>query len=361
MPPNRQSHTLNQLAKAYPDNYLIGQSNDEPRFEPAHGSAVPEVDDKTLSAIAFTSGSTGTPKPNNKHWHTLRIGARSTVQLLFDGVARHFSMVATVPPQHMWGMEISIILPLFMPIAFLSRTPFYPQDIVNAIDELPDPVLLASSPIHLEALLRSGVKPQRLDRILTATAPLSRELSANLETSFKTRVQDVFGCTESGILAARSASVDELWTYSDSFDLQATQEGIRIRAGHLAEDVLLPDIVELIGDNQYRWVGRQADMVNIAGKRGSLSDLGHKLREVPGVLDAVVFVREERPDRLAALVVAPHVEEGEIIRKLRDKVDPAFLPRPLFKVEALPRQETGKLSIKAVQDLFAQIRAAGQH
>jgi acyl-coenzyme A synthetase/AMP-(fatty) acid ligase len=47
--------------------------------------------------------------------------------------------------------------------------------------------------------------------------------------------------------------------------------------------------------------------------------------------------------RVAALVVAPMLDEPTILDALRAGVDPAFLPRPLRKVAALPRNETGKL------------------
>jgi len=358
MPPNRLAHTLSQLAETYPDSYVIGEDGDEPPISGVAGSAIPAIDPEQLCAIAFTSGSTGVPKPNKKYWRTLEEGAKGNARLLLGSDIGELNMVATVPAQHMWGMEMSIMLPLFAPVAISDKTPFFPQDIADAINELPAPVALVSSPIHLEALLRSGVKPNRLDRIFTATAPLSRKLAINLETTFAARVQDVFGCSESGILATRNPSTEDLWNYADFFDLDATQEGIRIRANHLPEDVLMPDIVELVGDRQYRWLGRHADMVNIAGKRGSLADINNRLRELDGVVDGVIFARDEQAEHLAGLVVAPGMDVSDILRQLKNRIEPVFLPRPIYKVDMLPRQETGKIAVKAVMDMFNQIRAS---
>ena len=42
---------------------------------------------------------------------------------------------------------------------------------------------------------------------------------------------------------------------------------------------------------------------------------------------------------------------------LRQRIDPAFLPRPLCFVEALPRNETGKLPRIAVEDLVTRLAA----
>jgi acyl-coenzyme A synthetase/AMP-(fatty) acid ligase len=359
MPSNRQPHTLQQLKDSFPDSYVIGDDGDEPESVAAGDANVPDIDPDQLCAIAFTSGSTGAPQPNEKFWRTLVDGARGDIRLLLGDDHEHLSVVATVPPQHMWGLGTTIMMPLFARLAISDRTPFYPQDIVDTIDDLPDPVALVSSPIHLESLLRSGARPAQLDRILTATAPLSKELATDLEATFQTRVQDIFGCTESGILASRKTSTDELWTYADNFELRMTPDGVRIHADHLPEDVLLPDIVELVGDRQYRWLGRQADMINIAGKRGSLADINLQLRQVPGVTDGVVFARDEQPGRLAALVVAPDLEVAAVLAGLKDRIEPVFLPRPIYKVDMLPRQETGKIAVKAVHELFERIRSGG--
>jgi len=54
--------------------------------------------------------------------------------------------------------------------------------------------------------------------------------------------------------------------------------------------------------------------------------------------DSVATIR-----RLAALVVAPGCSARQIRERLAASVDPAFLPRPLKIVDALPRNELGKL------------------
>ena len=48
--------------------------------------------------------------------------------------------------------------------------------------------------------------------------------------------------------------------------------------------------------------------------------------------------------RPLAFVVAPGVSSADILNALRNSVDAVFLPRPLYFVESLPRNATGKLS-----------------
>lgn len=351
---------MEQLRAAYDDAYTVGEAGEE-AVQPDSQAEVPDIPDEQNSAIAFTSGSTGAPKPNLKYWRTLRDGALSNARMLLDKEFAQLNVVATVPPQHMWGMETSIMLPLLAKVAVSNLTPFYPQDIADALQALPEPRMLISSPIHLDAFLKSGVKTASINKIITATAPLSKQLALDLEANFDTFVQDIFGCSESGILATRRTAIDEEWSYSTTFELTMGQDGIRISAAHLPEEVMLPDIVELTGPNSFRWIGRQQDMVNIAGKRGSLTELNFRLQEIPGVVDGVIFApagEQRHGDRLAALVVAPDLDVSDILDTLKHKVEPVFLPRPILKVPHLPRQGTGKLAIKSVQEMFANLRDA---
>ena len=366
MPPNSQAQTLEQLAEDYPDSYSLDKNRlSDYKMSPGDRSdntvggrdtAVPEIKADQLCAIAFTSGSTGTPRPNLKYWETLRTGAISDAALMLEEMPDNTSLLATVPPQHMWGFGTSILLPLFANAAVSHLAPFYPQDIADALKSLPAPRALISSPIHLDALLKSGVRLTRLQKIFTATAPLSKELAKDLEAAFNTRVLDIFGCTETGILAARFASTETLWRTSAVFELEAKTEGVVIRAKHLPKEVLLPDLIELTSDNRFRWLGRHQDMINIAGKRGSLSDLNHRLMAIPGVVDGVIFMPDSNHKRLAAMVVAPELTSSDILGKLKTQIEPVFLPRPVYMVSALPRQETGKMSRKMVVELFEETR-----
>jgi acyl-coenzyme A synthetase/AMP-(fatty) acid ligase len=56
--------------------------------------------------------------------------------------------------------------------------------------------------------------------------------------------------------------------------------------------------------------------------------------------------------RIAALAVAPGLDAEAILQTLRAGMDPVFLPRPLRCVDALPRNDTGKLPRAALLALL---------
>jgi len=361
MPPNQLSATLDQLVADYPDSYRM--ENDDPLFGESvclvdeSCETVPNISENQLCAIAFTSGSTGQPKPNLKYWKTLVTGTMGNAALLQLGCNDRINLVATVPSQHMWGMETVILIPLFANAAASHRTPFYPQDIADALAEISPPRALVSSPVHLDALLRSGVTVPTLERILCATAPLSNAQAVKLEKGFGTRVQEVFGCTESGIIATRDTARESLWRVAGTLRLESAKNGFVVLGDHLPGPVLLPDVIELSGLDQFRWIGRHQDMVKIAGKRESLSDLNLRLLAIDGIDDGVIFSPGDDSRRLAALVVSCGLSPAQIRQALGQHVDPVFLPRPIYLVDRLPRQETGKLARAAILDMFAEMQS----
>ena len=104
-------------------------------------------------------------------------------------------------------------------------------------------------------------------------------------------------------------------------------------------------------------LGYRNQMIEIAGKRASLGDLSRRLLAIAGVRDGVVFQLDPCPRtgvaRIAALaVVAPGVSEADVQSALREHVDAVFLPRPLRFVDALPRNETGKLPRAALAEML---------
>ncbi|HUF71511.1 MAG TPA: AMP-binding protein [Gammaproteobacteria bacterium] len=364
MPPNQQPGTLLKIAGDYEGCYVLGGGavgtlDHFPIAEPRVASrleSAPLVPDDQLCAILFTSGSTGDPQPNRKSWRTLRSGADTNARLLLGARAEAINLLATVPPQHMWGFESSILLPLFAGVAVSESSPVFPKDIYDALEALARPRALVSSPIHLTAFLDATVGRIDIDYIFTATAPMSTRTALGLEARHGARVVDIFGSSESGMLAVRQPAHDDIWTLADAFGLRVEGAHTYIVADHLEDDVRLSDRVEILGEGRFRWIGRDEDMINIAGKRGSLTDINGRLNEIRGVEDGVIFLPEPDATRLAALVVAPSLQPSDILDQMRDRIDPVFLPRPVYIVASLPRQETSKLPRQAVIDLYEEIR-----
>jgi acyl-coenzyme A synthetase/AMP-(fatty) acid ligase len=326
--------------------------------------AMPQIDDAQTVAILFTSGSTGLPQPHRKTWGKLVQNGRAEAAAL-GLLQRPQTIVGTVPTQHSYGFESTFLVALHGGCRFAAAKPFYPQDIVAALQAVPRPRMLVTTPFHLSALLASELPVPPLDLVLSATAPLSPDLARRAEERCGAPVHEIYGSTESSALASRRTLDGAAWHPLRSVRLEQEGDTTWASGGHVEGRVPLADVIESCADGTFLLHGRHADLVNIAGKRTSLAYLNHQIGALPGVVDAAFFLPDEVDaddgvTRLAAFVVAPSLEVRDILAGLRQRLDAIFLPRPLVLVEALPRNTTGKLTRQALQGLYAEKVGHGQ-
>jgi acyl-coenzyme A synthetase/AMP-(fatty) acid ligase len=200
--------------------------------------------------------------------------------------------------------------------------------------------------VHLRALVASGQTLPPLAAVISATAPLPRDLAQAAEAAFGTRVLEFFGSTETCVVGHRFTATQSDWTHYEGVRFSHRPDGALVEAEWLPGAVLLQDVIETLPGQRFRLAGRASDHLEIAGKRASLAELTRRLLAIEGVTDAVVFQPDSEGasvQRVAALVVAPALDETRILEALRETVDPVFLPRPLRLMQALPRNATGKL------------------
>lgn len=367
LPPTHTPGVVRQIKDFAPDVFCLTDSDafavDLPRLQyPVMDTAggtdafeIPQIDVRQRVAVVFTSGSTGTPLPHDKTWGGL-VGSvqaeASSLGLLRDAPC---TIVGTVPPQHMYGFESTVLMCWSNGNALCHARPFYPADICQALEAVPAPRVLVSSPAHLRALLDAGLELPEVSLVVSATAPLSDSLAQNVEALCHAPLMEIYGSTETGLIATRRPTQAAEWQLLPGIKLTARDDCVYASGGHIETLTALSDVIEPLADGQFLLHGRIADLVNIAGKRHSLASLNHLLSTIPGVVDGAFYMPDDAGHdhiaRLAACVVAPGLDAPRLLKALREHIDPVFLPRPLLFVEALPRNGTGKLPRAALQAL----------
>ena len=358
-------HRLRALAEAHPGAYLLADKPiaatlplipvEDAAAEDWSGPA-PLLPARQLAAIAFTSGSTGQPTAHRKPWDALVAAALAAAErfALRRGDGPASSVLATVPPQHMYGFETTIMLPLQAALACHAGEAFFPSDVLDALDALPPRRLLVTTPLHLRALLAEGRRPAPLAAVISATAPLALAMAEAVERDWVAPMLEIYGASEAGSMASRRTALEPDWL---------PYPGIRMSLGGDQGEVQVPglgsiplaDAVEPAPGGRFRLLGRRADLVKLGGRRASLADLNRVLMEVEGVEDGVFVAPEDLERnpaaRLSAYAVAPGRSTEEILAALRLRLEPVFLPRPLVLVPALPRNGLGKLTQAALAEL----------
>ncbi|HEX3847075.1 MAG TPA: AMP-binding protein [Steroidobacteraceae bacterium] len=371
LPSTHTPEVIAQLARFAPDAFCL---TDDPRCdialpkvrypEPIAATragpwSVPEIPATQTAAIVFTSGSTGSPLPYKKTWGRLARCVRDGAPRLglLDG--RQHAVIGTVPPQHMYGFESTVLLCLQSGNAFGAERPFYPADVAAALAAVPRPRVLVTTPVHLRTLIASGVDMPELDLVVSATAPLAADLAREVEHRFHTALLEIYGSTETGQIATRRTAEAASWRLWPDVKLSVSKDQVFAHGGHVEQFTPMCDVLELVGDDEFLLHGRTADLVNVAGKRSSFGYLNAQLNAIPGVVDGVFFLREESTGstgvaRLGAVVAAPTLTIAALTEHLRQRIDPVFLPRPLIMVDRLPRNATGKLPQHEIESIASR-------
>ncbi len=315
---------------------------------------IPQIKATQRIAVVFTSGSTGTPQPHPKNWGALIHSVQA--EALYLELPHNCTLIGTVPPQHMYGFESTVLIAWHSGNALSHAQPFYPADICQALAAVPTPRVLVSSPMHLRALMDTGLALPEITRMVSATAPLSAQLAQDIETRCNAPLIEIYGSTETGQIATRRPTQSAEWHLFPGIKLAREGGCVRACGGHIEIPATMSDMIEQITEEHFLLHGRIADLVNIAGKRHSLASLNHLLNTIPGVVDGAFYMPDETDHnhitRLAACVVAPGMDAPHLLAVLREHIDPVFLPRPLLFVNALPRNSTGKLPRAALHALF---------
>jgi acyl-coenzyme A synthetase/AMP-(fatty) acid ligase len=367
LPPSRAPEFLLRLAGQYPDVYCLADEAVDwcplevvrypERLDPLPGEPpAPVLPAAQVAAMVFTSGTTGAPTPHVKLWGALARGAVAEAHALGLDRLPGATLVGTVPPQHMYGFESTVLLALQNRLALHGGRPFYPGDVRAALEGVPGPRVLVTTPVHLRALELDRTDLPPLALVLSATAPLASGTAAAAEARTGAPVREIFGFTEAGMVASRRTTDGPAWRLLPGVRLRPDGDTLWAEGGHIPQPARFTDVVEVIDGERFVVSGRAADLVNIAGKRASLAGLNTELLAIPGVVDGAFYLPESGGGgvtRLAALVVAPGLSTRRLLAELRRRVDPAFLPRPLRLVERLPRNATGKLSLESLRALAA--------
>ena len=313
--------------------------------------------------LLYTSGSTGAPEPHPKTMLHLAAGAL----VLGDRLSRDIEgglgavkrIICSVPPQHMFGVEASVLLSLVYGYPVLDRRPLLPADVQNAFADSP-PAAWITTPLHLRSLVQTGLSLQNCAVVIASTMPLTQTLAQQAQDLTGAPVLEIYGSTETGVIAMRRSASDADWLAVRDVRVEPAVDGAFAFGSHFASPAKLPDRVERAPNGRFVLLGRQADLIKIAGRRASLAGLNLLLQQLPGLEDGVFYMPAtgSPSERLVLIHAGPVLDRAATERWLRSRIDPVFLPRTVIRVDRMPRSENGKLRRQALDQLYATWRAA---
>jgi acyl-coenzyme A synthetase/AMP-(fatty) acid ligase len=124
----------------------------------------------------------------------------------------------------------------------------------------------------------------------------------------------------------------------------------------LGDGCFVPDDLLARRKDGYAIVGRLSDVINVAGKKVSPAEVEAALLAFAGVREAAVFGVQSalRNEDVTACVVADEtVRESQLLEFCRRRLSGWQVPKRIFFVPAIPVNERGKISRRALAERFA--------
>jgi len=272
-------------------------------------------------------------------------------------------IVCSVPSQHMFGLETSVLLPLVHGVALFDGRPLLPADVRAAFERCAGGACWVATPLHLRAQVQSGEALARCRFVIASTMPLAPALAVEAEHCCGAPVLEIYGSTETGAVAMRRTAQDASWRPLPGVRVEPGDAGAIVRGTHFRSPQTLADQIEGDGRGGFHLLGRRGDLIKIAGRRASLQGLNLLLQDLPGLTDGVFYLPATGApgERLILIHAGAPLDRTQVEAWLRARIDPVFLPRAIVRVDNLPRATHGKLprqALDAIYDAWRNERAA---
>ncbi|MBB3194236.1 AMP-binding protein [Roseateles terrae] len=349
-----------------------GVSRLQPADVPAPVPTRP-LDADAEGLVVFTSGSTGAPGACAKRLRQLfdEINALETA----FGRPQVRTVVASVSPQHVYGLLFRVLWPLATGRAQQARTLVYLEDLPHLLPaEEAGGAALIASPTHLGRLpVEPPLSASRLLQVFSSGAPLPDAALPDTLRVFRHAPIEVFGSTETGGVAwrQRNPQAPAFWQALPGVSWRLDEDRLEIRSPHLPtlDWTAGADRAKAV-DGGFLLQGRADRIVKIAEKRVSLQAVEDRLQQ-GGLVSAVRLVVMNEPREQLAVVAVPteagwarHDAQGRraLAQTLREQllgvVERVVLPRRWRFLPELPRNAQGKSTQAQLMNEFDPGRPA---
>jgi acyl-coenzyme A synthetase/AMP-(fatty) acid ligase len=333
----------------------------------------------------WTSGTTGAGRAVSKALRHLEDEVVALEAALGGSLPPGTRIFATASHRHIYGLLFRVLWPLAARRAFQSETPLHAGELIPRMAEC-EAGALVTTPAHLKRLAPTeGLRPLRgiCRAVFSSGGPLDAETAKSIAQQLGAAPVEVFGSTETGGVAVRRRDAHgESWIPLPGVAIRCPGADGRLEVtspyvsvGESLGDgrgrVLMGDRVALAADGSFLLRGRADRVVKVGEKRLALPEMERMLELHPHVAEAALLVREQAGEGRVHAVVVPTAGGREALRRdgrrsfgaeltrhLAGSFDPVLLPRVWRTVQTLPRDAQDKVTVAALEALFARPAAA---
>ncbi|MGR5942990.1 AMP-binding protein [Enterobacter sp. C4G1] len=324
---------------------------------------LPTVDDSRFVEL-FTSGSTGTPRRVIKHIMSLEREASLLATRLGDRLTG-CSVVASVVPQHLYGLTFRIFLPMSLGLPLHAAMLYYAEQLAALSNDRR--YLFISSPAFLKRL-DTELAPPSVAMLISAGGMLPWDDVTTTHHWLNVWPDEIYGSTETGIMAWRFRCDDIVpWLPFPDVTFRTQDDALWVSSPliHEAEGLQLDDILHFDTDGLFSIAGRRGRVVKIEEKRISLNEIERRLLELDGICEAAALpMTKGGRQGIGVLLVlnadarsrwhqrGKKAQEFAWRRALLPWLEPVAIPRYWRIIDEIPVNSMNKRVYAQLQELF---------
>lgn len=366
------SKTANNMFE-YADAFITNQP-----FETSKGVIYPTKDKEkiALNPISnrtisfFTSGSTGKPKLINKTFDMLDLEVQMHSKMQRQFIQKKPTLIATVLPNHMFGMLWRFLFPLCNQLTQDLDTIISPEEIQDK-QNLYTNILLVSTPTFMNEIAAYSDQYQFKKNCLaiySAGSLLSRKTAEQMVDLFGVSPFEVFASTETGGVAYRQQLIDEKWRAFDEVKMeQNEQQCLRVVSSPFSFvcPFDMQDLIQSDTPDTFVFLGRNDRIVKVAENRVDLNEMEEKLLTFPLIKEVRLTTFQTTKNLGLAAVVCLNskgIEElkssdklsmvQKIKRHLSAYYEKSILPKKFRFVHQIPKNPQGKILKKDISEIL---------
>lgn len=308
----------------------------------------------------FTGGSSGAPRTWSKTIGNLFSEAIYHAEKM--GITAEDKFVATVPPNHIYGLLFSVLTPLVAGAATIDGVLTYPHEIQSALAGQ-NATTLVSIPLHYKMLGAMDFSAPALTRALCSAARLYPEDSGAFHAKTGLGVTEIYGSTETGGIASRLCTKNQPhFTPLDCITWKLAESRLAIRSDFISPELpvdqdgfyVTSDQASVAGPNGFYLEGRADRIIKVAGKRVDLDEIRSVMMEMSQITDAFVLSVADaggRGNEIRALA-ATRASAAQIRKHLTKQLPGHAMPRKIKTTREIPVSAAGKYDNAEIRKLL---------
>jgi o-succinylbenzoate---CoA ligase len=306
-----------------------------------------------------TSGSTGKPKKITVSRQSMIRSAELTGQAL--NLKKGNTALICMPLEFVAG-KMMLVRTLVLDLKLVAVKPS--SNPLKQIDKEIQIDFAAMTPMQVMESLKnkeSLAKLRNIKKLIIGGAPVSLQLERKL-LQLPCEFYETYGMTETlthiALRRINGKNHSEFFQVLPEIKIRTDERGcLVIHAPHLDQpEVITNDLVEIINENQFRWLGRADQVINSGGVKIFPEQLEKKLESIIRQRFIIISLPDEKLGQKVVLVIESSIPTGfeAPLGLITEKVEPYEKPREIIFLKKFPETAGGKIKRYKIRTMIVR-------